>query len=155
MIQNQRGNYPRRWDKRGVVVEILDHDQYQVRVEGSRKLTLRNRRYLRKYTRYQPPRFDVVPVEVEPSQDDHANAPVPAQVVRGHVVGDGRDEDPVRAQVVQGPVVGDVPDAEELQPDEVALEQPADPEPIVRRSTRATRVPFKYKDFVMGDEAQD
>ena len=43
MIQNQRGNYPRRWDKRGVVVEVLDHDQYQVRVEGSRKLTLRNR----------------------------------------------------------------------------------------------------------------
>ena len=35
MIQNQRGNYPRRWDKRGVVVEVLDHDQYQVRVDGS------------------------------------------------------------------------------------------------------------------------
>ena len=48
-----------------------------------------------------------------------------------------------------------LPDAEELQPDEVAVEQPADPEPTVRRSTRATRVPSKYKDFVLGDEAQD
>ena len=114
--------------------------------------------------RYQPPRFDVVPVEVEPSQDNHANVPIPAQVVRGHVVGDGRNEDPVRAQVVQGPVVGDVraqvaqgpvvgdvPDAEELQPDEVAMEQPADPGPTIRRSARVSRVPTKYKDFVMGD----
>ena len=124
-------------------------------MEGSRKLTLGNRRYLRKYTRYQPPRFDVVPVEVEPSQDDHADAPVPAQVVRGHVVGSGRDKDPVPARVVQEPVVGDVPDAEELQPDEVAVEQPADPEPTIRRSVRVTRVPSKYKDFVLGDEAQD
>ena len=41
MVQNQRGNYPRHWDKRGVVVEVLPHDQYQVKVEGSRKLTLR------------------------------------------------------------------------------------------------------------------
>ena len=132
MIQNQRGNNLRRWDKMGVVVEVLDHDQYQVRVEGSRKLTLRNRRYLRKYARYQPQPFDVVPVEVEPSQVEHADAPVPAQVVRGHVVGNGRDDDPVRARVVQGPVAGDVPDAERVQPEEVAVEQPADqlvPEP--------------------------
>ena len=81
-------------------------------------------------------------------------------------MGDGRNEDPVRAQVVQGPVVGDVPDAEELQPDEVAVEQPADPEPTgvqaqpeanpVRRSTRASKgKTTKYKDFVLGDEAQD
>ena len=54
MIQNQRGNYPKQWGKRGVVMEVLPHDQYNVRVEGSRQLTLRNRRYLRKYTRSQP-----------------------------------------------------------------------------------------------------
>ena len=38
MIQNQRENNPRSWDKRGVVVAVLDYDQYRVRVEGSRKL---------------------------------------------------------------------------------------------------------------------
>ena len=74
-------------------------------------------------------------------------------------MGSGRDEDPVPAQVVQEPVVGDVPDAEILQPDGVAVGQPADrmvindTEPAgaqvqpeagpVRRSTRATRVPSK------------
>ena len=102
------------------MVEVLTHDQYQVRVEGSRKLTLRNRRYFRKYTMFQPQRFDVLPVEV--GRDDHANAPVPAQVTRGRVAGKGRVEDPTCDQVVQGPVGGDVPDAEELQPDEVAME---------------------------------
>ena len=108
MIQNQRGNNPRRWDKRGVVVvEVLDYDQYQVRVEGSRKLTLRNRRYLRKYTKYQPPPFNVVPVEVEPSQADRDDAPVPAQVV-------------------PEPVVGDTPGVEGVQQDGVAVRQLAD-----------------------------
>ena len=125
---------------------------------------------MRKYTRYQPPPFDVVPVEVEPSQDDRDDAPVPAQVVRGHVVGSGRDKDPVPARVVQEPVMGDVLDAVIVQPDGAAVGQPADqmvivPEPAgaqvqpeagpVRRSTRATRVPSKYKDFVLREVAQD
>ena len=92
MVQNQRGNYPRRWDKRGVVVEVLPHDQHQVRVEGSRKLTLRNRRYLRKYTRFQPQQFEVVPVDRE--MDKQANAHVPAQVTQGREVGDVRVADP-------------------------------------------------------------
>ena len=108
MIQNQRGNNPRRWDKKGVVVA---------------------------------------------SRDDRDDAPVPAQVV-------------------QEPVVGDIPDAEGVQQDDVAVGQPADgivingPEPAgvqvqpevgpVRRSTRATKgITSRYKDFVLGEEAQD
>ena len=34
-IQNQEGNYLRRWDKRGQVVEVKGYDQYSVRVDGS------------------------------------------------------------------------------------------------------------------------
>ena len=92
-------------------------------------------------------------MEVEPSQND-------------------RDDDPVCAQVVQEPVVGDIPDAEVVQPDGVAVGQPADqmvindPEPAgvqvqpevgpVRRSSRATKgITSRYKDFVLGEEAQD
>ena len=63
MIQNQRGNSPRRWDKRGVVVEVLPFDQHQVRVEGSRQLTLRNRRYLRKYIIRRSTRVSKVPTK--------------------------------------------------------------------------------------------
>ena len=78
---------------------------------------------------------------VAASQDDCADAPVPAQRdgvavgqparrwdKKGVVVAsrDDRDEAPVPAQVVQEPVVGDTPDAEGVQQDDVAVGQPAD-----------------------------
>ena len=53
-IQNQEGNYPCRWDKRGQVVEVKGYDQYIVRVDGSRRLTRRNRKFLRKFEPYRP-----------------------------------------------------------------------------------------------------
>ena len=48
-IQNQNGRFPKKWDKSGNVVEVRGHDQYVVKVAESGKLTLRNRRFLRKY----------------------------------------------------------------------------------------------------------
>ena len=47
-IQNQRGNAPRRWNKSGKIVEKLEFDQYLVKVDGSGRLTRRNRRFLKK-----------------------------------------------------------------------------------------------------------
>ena len=47
-VQNQTGNHPSRWDKTGFVVETLPHRQYRIRIDGSRRLTLRNRRFIRK-----------------------------------------------------------------------------------------------------------
>ena len=49
LVQNQNGVHPRKWDRSGVVMEILPHDQYTVRIDGSRRLTRRNRRFLRSY----------------------------------------------------------------------------------------------------------
>lgn len=49
LIQNQLGNNPRRWEKRGIIVEVLPYRQYKVRVDGSRRITLRNRKFLRQY----------------------------------------------------------------------------------------------------------
>ena len=46
-IQNQTGNKPRRWDKTGTVVECKDFDQYLDKVDGSGRVTLRNRKFLR------------------------------------------------------------------------------------------------------------
>ena len=48
-VQNQTGPHPTKWDKTGVVVEVRQFDQYVVRVDGSGRVTLRNRRFLRKY----------------------------------------------------------------------------------------------------------
>ena len=49
-IQNQTGNNPRKWEKTGKVVEVRQHDQYEIRVDGSDSITLRNRTFLRKFT---------------------------------------------------------------------------------------------------------
>ena len=48
-IQNQSGPNPTKWDRSGVIVEVKQFDQYIVRVDGSGRVTLRNRKFLRKY----------------------------------------------------------------------------------------------------------
>ena len=48
-IQNQFGKYPTKWDKTGVVIEVRQHDQYVVKVDGSGRRTTHNRKFLRKY----------------------------------------------------------------------------------------------------------
>ena len=57
-IQNQTGPYPTKWDKTGVVIEVRQFDQYVIRVDGSGRMTTRNRKFLRKYIPVQstPPR---------------------------------------------------------------------------------------------------
>ena len=53
-IQNQSGRYPRRWDKLGTVVEVAENDQYILRIHGSDRVTLRNRKYLRRVMNLHP-----------------------------------------------------------------------------------------------------
>ena len=48
-IQNQTGPYPTKWDKTGIIIEVRQFDQYVVRVDGSGRVTLRNRKFLRLY----------------------------------------------------------------------------------------------------------
>ena len=48
-IQNQIGHYPLKWDNTGVIIEVRQFDQYAVKVDGSGRVTLRNRKFLRKY----------------------------------------------------------------------------------------------------------
>ena len=57
-VQNQTGNYPKRWDRTGVVVEVGQHDQYAVKIDGSGRITIRNRRFLRKF---EPATMDIQP----------------------------------------------------------------------------------------------
>ena len=46
-IQNQTGPYPKKWHRTGTVVEVADNNQYTVKVDGSGRVTKRNRRFLR------------------------------------------------------------------------------------------------------------
>ena len=47
IVQNQSGNHPLRWDKTGRIVDTHAHGQYIIRLDGSGRCTLRNRRFLR------------------------------------------------------------------------------------------------------------
>ena len=47
-VQNQTGHRPNRWSSTGVVSEVLPYRQYHVVMDGSRRVSLRNRRFLRK-----------------------------------------------------------------------------------------------------------
>ena len=53
-VQNQRGKDPLRWDKSGIVVESLGNHQYSVKMDGSGRVSLRNRKYLRKIEPFLP-----------------------------------------------------------------------------------------------------
>ena len=57
-IQNQSGNHPNKWYNTGIVSECLPHRQYHVIVDGSRRVTLRNRRFLKKILPVSPRRSD-------------------------------------------------------------------------------------------------
>ena len=46
-VQNQTGPRPNKWEKTGTIVEKQDHRQYVVRMDGSGRCTLRNRRFLK------------------------------------------------------------------------------------------------------------
>jgi hypothetical protein len=48
-IQNQTGNNPNKWHRTGTIVDSTHHDQYVVKVDGSGRLTRRNRRFLRAF----------------------------------------------------------------------------------------------------------
>ena len=46
-VQNQPGKNPTKWDKTGVVLESRPHSQVLLMMDGSRRATLRNRKFVR------------------------------------------------------------------------------------------------------------
>ena len=47
-VQNQIGPRPKKWDRSGTVVEVRQFDQYVVKIDGSQRTSIRNRKFLRK-----------------------------------------------------------------------------------------------------------
>merc|ERR1712025_445300 len=56
LIQNQfgAGKLAKKWDKSGLVLEELGYNKYRVKVDGSGRVTDRNRQFLRKFTPVTP-----------------------------------------------------------------------------------------------------
>ena len=45
-LQNLVGNHPRRWERTGTVVEVRQYHQCVIRVDGTGRVTIRNRQHL-------------------------------------------------------------------------------------------------------------
>ena len=64
-MQNVVGNNPLKWERTGIIVEVLPYKQYKVKLDGSGRISLRNRRHLRRftpfYTKVKRPTQPVVP----------------------------------------------------------------------------------------------
>ena len=54
-IQNLIGNHPRGWERTGIVVEVRQYHQYVIRVDGTGRVTIRNRQHLRKFKPFHNP----------------------------------------------------------------------------------------------------
>ena len=98
MIQNQHGagKIAKKWDKTGIVIEDLGFDKYRVKVDGSGRVTDRNRQFLRKFTPVTPgmpgPKpntgiqlFDPTPAQSQVPSSSHSDSQTPNTLDRSHI----------------------------------------------------------------------
>ena len=80
-IQDQTGSHPNKWDRTGIVIEVRQFHQYLIRIDGSGRQTLRNRKFLRNYIPiYQPAKRrsileDIAHFPPTPPSDDTTTSP--------------------------------------------------------------------------------
>ena len=114
-VQNLVGNHPRRWERTGTVVEVRQFHQYLVKIDGSGRLTLRNRQHLRKYTPFNAQPNDTVIETLSPSVSS-----------KDHPTFHRESSDEVRPQP-HGTVESPIPeDSEERKPRPAVVDVPED-----------------------------
>ena len=139
LVQNQVGNHPSKWDITGVVVEAREHDQYVVKVDGSGRMTTRNRKFLKKITPYSmtkhfKPSYE--PITTPPQPD------VPAEPQQEPVAAPAPELIPAPALVEEPAPVIDPPQPTSPAPVSQPTQPTVAPEPAVpeqRRSARAKK----------------
>ena len=155
LIQNQdkSGGRPNKWDRQGTIIASKDHDQYLVKVHGSGRLTLRNRRFLRKFNlrsqcvESQPSAIMPPPVLIQEhpvsSDTPSVSTPIPKSPQHSEQPNEGEVQPsaimpPVLVQ--EHPVLSDTPTASTSMP-----QSPQHSEPP--RSTRRPGRPPKCRNF--------
>ena len=152
MLQNQHGagKAAKRWDRTGLVLDDLGHNKYRVKVDGSGRVTDRNRQFLRQFTpvtHSQPgPRPDYHQPVVDPEpQIIPSQSPAPVL----------RDPEPVVHEPEPNPVIIPQTPTPSIPP---TVAQPSTPEspsfatppstPVasipLRRSTRVSKPPERF-----------
>ena len=122
----------RRWNKTGHVVEVLPNRQYHVRVDGSGRLTLRNRRFLRVNSQQKP---IIIPSPSSASPRVPATIPIRTPQVEPTIEAPHRTEE--RAPHINEP---------ETAPEEEALPDTPE-EPILVSPERARKLPKALRDI--------
>ena len=103
-IQNQDGSKPLKWDREGTVILTGQHDQYLVRVHGTGRLTLRNRRFLRKFQARNT--FITEPmVRIEPSAKPEPKSSQEVKSPQQRNVASGFATDPQRRDTASLPFI--------------------------------------------------
>ena len=98
LIQNGGGVTPTRWNRSGIVVEVLPFRQYRVKYDGSGRLQVRNRQHLKAFVPPTSiPAYPAVPSLTIPDVDTTPRPPVPAHEstpIRPDQVTTGRPRSP-------------------------------------------------------------
>ena len=139
LVQNQVGNHPSRWDITGVVVEVKDHDQYIVKVDGSGRMTIRNRKFLKKIIPYSMTKhFKTSDSPADPTDPPMYQPPVAVEAVPLHQPPEPQEPRPER-QEAPNPVPADMPPI--VQAPVPVVEQAEAP----RRSSRVSKEPDRLE----------
>ena len=156
-IQNQTGLHPKKWDKSGLVVDTKGYNQYVVRVDGSGRITLRNRKFLRKYMPVCTPRRTITIDDDRKSQNYVPNHRSTEKSPPPPVPDDTPCTPPTETSVDLPPVANrESSDDPETTDDGDTPSKTSEPEaeqssPAPRRSRRLRREPVWMKDYVATD----
>ena len=139
-IQNQVGLSPNKWDRTGVVAEVLPYDQYGIRVDGSGRVTVRNRKFLRKYTAAARPTNTSVPVEKLRFHNQPEQRQQEDQTHTGPE--DSQNEPTTEPAMTSPPRTEPTPEITTTH----KSQEPSPDAPTVRRSqrTRTRHIPWQY-----------
>ena len=142
-VQNQAGTRPNKWNCTGIISEVLPYRQYRVIMDGSRRVTLRNRRFLRKISpvcRKELPAYDtpetpipqVLPTDQKPLELDHLTSQNNEDIPSAGQSNEDITLMPPNTSLLPGPSTED------------HSQVPTDPTPALRRGsrTRVKTMPF-------------
>ena len=179
-IQNQHGPHPLKWDKSGTVVEVMQYDQYKIRMDGSGRASIRNRKFLKKIVPFNsvtrtghslhPEQTPPIGWSARDNLHHSPGLPTQGQAGEDHLshVPDEQIELDHTPHVPDGPAEGShaqhAPDAAHEDvlhpPDAVITRQPSNDDqsaapPPAQRPTRDRRMPGRFEDYIMNNITND
>ena len=142
LCQNTRS---KKWDKSGVILETGKYRQYTVKMDGSSRLSTRNRRHLQKIVHIVPevthfinnfPQ-QVIPLTFPSSnrqpEEDHTTNTMDTNSEQYSNIAESNDD--IQSEEIES--------NNDIQSEEI---DPSSPEPNLRRSQRNIKKPFRYYD---------